>query len=110
MPKKAKKLNGDHPATQADLAAWGGQITQHITSVELKLEGRMDKLDGRMDKIDGRMDGLDGRMDSLEGRMGSLERGQKAILNILEEIKFDIKAVKQLPAEVERLKRAVFRR
>jgi hypothetical protein len=41
---KHKPNNGDQPATQADLAIWGGELTRRIDG----LEGRLDRIEATM--------------------------------------------------------------
>ncbi|MCH7729166.1 MAG: hypothetical protein IH991_22195 [Planctomycetes bacterium] len=108
MAKQAKKLNGDKPATQADLAALAGVLTTRIDGLETTLMRRMDKLDDRMDKLESRMEKLESRMDRLETRMDSLERGQAAILKTVQSIDKQLATIKHLPERVERLESAAF--
>jgi hypothetical protein len=48
---KQQKLNGDEPATQADLATWGGRLTERIDGVEARIDRLEHKLDTFKDDI-----------------------------------------------------------
>lgn len=61
MKKDQKKKNGSQPATQDDLALWGGELSR-----------RIDTLDNRMGGIETRMDGLENRMGSIETQMSGM--------------------------------------
>jgi len=60
-----KKLNGNQPVTQADLAIQSGHFTI-----------RIDKLEERMDvgfaEVNGRLDKLEKRMDNVEVQLGRI--------------------------------------
>lgn len=80
--KKKRNSTGNQPATQADLAMLGGELTRRIDGLDTRITG----LDGRMDGLDGRMDGLDGRMDRLEKTMQVVKDISQRTLDIVQTI------------------------
>lgn len=65
MKKKASqqnKLNGDTPATQHDLALWGGELAR-------QLDGKASKED--LKAVENRLDGIDNRLDGMEDRVAA---------------------------------------
>jgi archaellum component FlaC len=86
MPR-AKKKNGDTPATQHDLSVLAGEMSM------------------RFDRVDERMDSFEIRMDKSEQRMDRLEKGLAAILEVLSSIDIQLRELKTLPDRVRRLER-----
>ena len=70
----------DLPATGQDLYNLSVMIDANfaalalsISSLDQKLNGRMDRLESRMDRLESRMDRLEMRMDQLEARFDSFK-------------------------------------
>lgn len=100
MPR-AKKKNGNTPATQHDLSVLAGEVSLRFDSVD----ERMDRFEHRMDKFEQRMDKLEVRMEKFEIRMDRLEKGLSAILDVLTSIDVQLRELKTLPDRVRRLER-----
>lgn len=104
MSKHKKKINGDGPATQNDLALLGGQLTERIDDVSQRLDGVTERLDG----VTERLDVVTERLDGIEQKMATKDDIQR-MLTIVESIDDHFKAYKDLPEKVEKLELDVFK-
>lgn len=79
----------DEPATQHDLELLGGQLTNHITTVENNFTERIDQLEEKM---------------ASKEELAKVRDMQERTLQIVESIDQHFKIWKQLPHDVELLK------
>lgn len=96
MKRKKSTPNGKQPATQADLAVWGGELTR-----------RMDGLEGQMGGLTGQMGTLENRMDGLETTMQEVKNISKHTLEIVQVMDADRREEKaiHIPERVTQLEK-----
>lgn len=94
---KSKKVNGDSPATQRDLALLDGQLTD-----------RIDGVSERVDSVTKRLDIVTERLNNIEQKMATKDDIQR-ILTVVESIDEHFKAHKGLPEKVKELEVEVFK-
>lgn len=87
----AERRDSNDPATQRDLATWGGRLTE------------------RIDRVESAVNGLNSRIDRLEQRMDRQDRGLQAVLDIVTQSNALLKSLRDLPERVTRLERIAFK-
>ncbi len=93
---KKEKLNGNKPATQADLSTLAGEMTRRLGSIEDKMATK-DALNAVANDL-----------TSLKSDVKSLKSGQAAILNVVQSVDQQLQEWKPIPAKVDRLHKRVF--
>jgi hypothetical protein len=97
-----REPNSSEPATQEDLALWGGQITDHVMSVKEEVTGHIllvkEELIIRIGQV----------KDELTTRIDKVEQGQERILEIVQSIDAHVKELRDLPRRMEKVEADVF--
>lgn len=88
-----KKINGNEPATQADLALWGGALTK-----------RMDGIEERIDQVDRK---FTAKFDGLQGEVNGLKRTVGAVLEIVQVIDRRTRDWEDIPGRMTRVEEEV---
>ena len=86
-----KQQNGDEPATQRDLATWGGRLTE-----------RIDGLDSRMDKVES-------ELGQVKSELGQVHRAVEATLTTVQSIDAKLNETADHEERITRLENRAFR-
>lgn len=103
---KSKKVNGNSPATQRDLALLGGQLTDRIDGVS----ERVDTVTDQLNVVTKRLDGIEQKMVTKDDAKNFATKDDiQRILTVVESIDGHFKAHKNLPEKIEKLELDMFK-